>query len=146
MQKVFLVGVAFAIAGIASGCVHDGVSPEVMANYQRELAACSELKGTAVAQAKCVNYVVDRYVQTNVNRDLLSLEEADRLALSEQIDAGKLTRAQADLQFAQMRTQLTSEAERRANNSAIATAAMMSSMPQTCNSYGNGAGVTTNCF
>jgi hypothetical protein len=142
MRAICVLAAAFALAG----CVPDAPTPEMAASFEKDKAACGALN-TAVARAKCFNGVVDRYVRPTVrDQDLLTLEEADRLALAEQVDAGKLSVAQADLQLAQMRTQIFSEVQRRTNNADLASAASMSAMPTTCHSYDNGAGLTTACY
>jgi hypothetical protein len=72
------------------------------------------------------------------DQDLLTLFQAYRLALDEQLDAGKITMTQANLQLAQMQTKITSEAQRRANNAEMAAAATMAATPgpTTCDTYG----------
>ena len=81
--------------------------------------------------------------------DLFDESWATVAVLAEQLDAKKITRAQADLQLAQMRSQITSEEQRRnlANRSvaaqeSAAAAAWISTGPVTCNRVGN----TTTCF
>ena len=139
--------IAFILAALTlAGCAPDGPSPEMVASFEKERAACGALK-PEVAYARCFNGVLDRYVRpTARDQDLLTLEEADRLALAEQVDAGKLSAAQANLQLAQMRSQIFSEVQRRSNNADMAAAATMAAMPTTCHTYDNGAGLTTNCY
>jgi hypothetical protein len=133
------------IALALAGCVDDGPSPEAVASFERDKAACAAFQ-TALARAKCFNGVVDRYVRPTVrDQDLLTLEEAERVSLAEKVDAGKMTEAEADLQLAQARSGIFSELQRRSNNTDIAAAAIMP-LPTTCHSYDNGAGLTTNCY
>jgi hypothetical protein len=144
MGKAYILAVALALAA----CADEGPSPEAVANFEKDKAACGALH-TAVARARCFDGVVDRYVRPTVrDQDLLTLEEAERVALAEKVDAGKMTQAEADLQLAQARTGIFSEVQRRSNNANIAAAATMATMPlpTTCHSYDNGAGLTTSCY
>jgi hypothetical protein len=65
--------------------------------------------------------------------------------LAEKVDAGAMTPAEAALKLAQMKTEVISEDERRSNNAAMVSAATMAGST-TCNTYGYGYGVTTNCY
>jgi hypothetical protein len=140
--------IAAVMAAIAlEGCAPTGPSPAAVA-YNSEWATCEAIKG-AVARITCENSAIDRYVRPHsTNQDLITLDEAQRLALAEKLDAGTITVAEADLQYAQSHSANVSEAQRRANNAEIAGAATMGAMPlpETCHSYGNGVGLTTTCY
>src|ERR1700743_1429277 len=76
--------------------------------------------------------------------DLFDQSWAASAVIAENLEAKKITRAQADLQIAQMRSQIMDEAQRRdlANRSvaaqeSAAAAAWMASAPVTCNHVGN---------
>jgi hypothetical protein len=75
----------------------------------------------------------------------LDLYHAERAALAEKVDAGAMTPAEAALKLAQMKTEVISKDQRRSNNAAMAAAATMAGST-TCKTYGNGYGVTTNCY
>lgn len=81
--------------------------------------------------------------------DLFDQSWATVAVVAEQLQTKKITRAEADLQIAQMRSQITAEEQRRnlANRSVAAqessaAAAWSASGPVTCNRVGN----TTTCF
>ncbi len=141
--------VSCLLAALAlAGCSEQGLSPEAVANFEKERAGCAAL-GTAVARARCYNGVLERYYRPTVrDQDLFALERAERVAVAEKVDAGKMTPAEADLQMAQVRSEVSSEAQRRSNNADIAAAATMAAMPlpTTCQTYNNGAGLTTSCY
>lgn len=81
--------------------------------------------------------------------DLFDQSWATSAVVAEQLEAKKITRAQADLQMAQTRSQITAEEQRRnlANRSvaaqeSAASAAWAATGPVTCNRIGT----TTTCF
>ena len=81
--------------------------------------------------------------------DLFDQSWATVAVLAEQLQAKKITRAEADLQLAQLNSQITADEQRRnlANRSvaaeeSAAAAAWSASGPVTCNRIGN----TTTCF
>lgn len=107
----------------------------------------------AIARAKCLNAADQTFAPFTPAADLISLRMAKRLELSERRAAGKITFAQASLEFAELNSSITTEAQRRqnANMSAAAqrqsaAAATMSainaSSPRTCTRYGN----SVTCF
>jgi len=80
----------------------------------RSKRMAGELK-TYVASAECANPIImAAYQQAGYPyMDLISLMTAKRLELSEEIDQGKLTVAQAQLKFAQFKVGLDDEERQR---------------------------------
>jgi hypothetical protein len=142
MRIALILAVGLALAG----CVHNNeLSPEAKANMAQAREACT-LEKPAVAKANCLNAVDNEYLLPHLRTtDLLDLYHAERVALAEKADAGAMTPAEAELKLAQMKTEIISEAQRRSNNATMAAAASMAGST-TCNTYGYGYGVTTNCY
>jgi hypothetical protein len=141
MRIALILAVGLALAG----CVNNQLSPEAKANMAQAREACAVEK-SAVAKANCLNAVDNEYIRPRLRTtDLLDLYQAERAALAEKVDAGAMTPAEAALKLAQMKTEIISEDQRRSNNAAMAAAATMAGST-TCNTYGNGYGVTTNCY
>ncbi len=132
--------VVFAAAGLAGCMPLAGPSPEALANLKQERAACHDKFARQVPRAQCVNQAIDKAYGPDFHyRDLVELNEAQRLALAEQIDAGKITPAEGEAAMAKMTVEINSEAQRRATNAAMAIEA---SRPVSCYSYGS----VTNCY
>jgi hypothetical protein len=131
---------------------------------QEQMAAANTAKDQGIAACKAQypdenkDYVVRNkcgYEAAKIIRpfvtypDLFDQSWAASAVLAEELEAKKITRAQADLQMAQTRSQIIAEEQRRnlANRSvaaqeSAASAAWMASGPVTCNRVGN----TTTCF
>jgi hypothetical protein len=131
--------IAIATAALAlAGCAPQGPSPEALASY----AACDRLK-TAVAEANCKSAVEDSsgWPSSMRDRDLLTLVQAGRLSLAQKVDAGSLSRADANLQIARLKSEAISESVHRGAEIAAAMPA-----PTSCSSVSTGSVITTNCF
>lgn len=94
--------------------------------HNEDFAACrarfSQSNKDAVARATCFNEADKKYAPTTRYPDLTALVIAKRTELAERQAAGKITRAQFELELQQLVTQLVSEEQRR-NNEANAVAA-----------------------
>jgi hypothetical protein len=127
--------VAALLALGLAGCAPRGPSPEVVAAEHHDYDACAPLK-THVERAKCRNAVAAKYIGTS---DLLSVLATERVALAEQQDAGKMTQAEADAEFAKVFASVNTQDEQR-------RAAIAASMPVSCTSTGGGGVVSTMCY
>jgi hypothetical protein len=67
------------------------------------------------ALARCLNDVAARYWTDTANRDLLDLYAAKRLAISTQMDEGKVTEEEGQLAIAQAATDTTTAHQQRVN-------------------------------
>ena len=61
--------------------------------------------------------------------DLEELQDAEQLKLAEEVDAGKISPADARIQAAQIHTQVTSESEGRRHQRAMDAAAILAATP-----------------
>lgn len=136
---------AVAVIALAlSGCVSARMQ-QVGEEVDAEKAICRAQNFTKKVQlSQCLNNAEQRFAGVYPYPDLLQLRAATRLALSERQDRGEITQAQAELEFAQVITQITAQEQSRATNAQMADAATRMSMPRrtTCNRYGN----TVTCF
>lgn len=140
MKSLVVVGVALALGGCLAARMEQ-VGQEVDADK----AICRAQNFTKKVQlSQCLNNAEQRFVGVYPYPDLLQLRAATRLALSEKQDRGEISQAQAELEFAQVITQITAQEQSRAANAQMANAATMMAMPRrtTCTRYGN----TVTCF
>jgi hypothetical protein len=84
--------------------------------------AAGEFK-TRVQFAKCVNEAEQRFMGPSVPGDLLAIRIATRTVLFEKLDRKEITQAQAELEFAQMQSQLSNEEQQRNNATSAARTA-----------------------
>lgn len=116
---------------IITAVLLSGCAAQQQARLRNEVvqarAACADQWGetpaTIVQRANCFNDVSERLVAPHSpNPDLLRLDEAARSALAEKVAKGEMSFAEAKLRMAQVEAQLTSEAQRRSAERAIANA------------------------
>ena len=111
---------------------------------------CNRLR-TSVAQTRCLVAMGNRYIRPTINKnqlDLYDLGAATKLALAEKVDAGQMTRAEADLEMAQTLSHIASEGQQRDTNSTIAWAAWKSQLPrvQSCQAVGSSYSAMVTCL
>jgi hypothetical protein len=103
----------FALAG----CVDTAEQARATAAAQAE-AQCNKL-AKAVAWAKCK----DQFV--TYPDDLIQLYQAERMSIAEKVDAGSMTRADANVRLAQLWSQIMTEHQRGAAQATAAEAAVL---------------------
>ena len=144
---------AVAFACLAAGCVSD-----------EEVAAANKAKADQLERMDVnIKATCHSYLECNTKHyeAIVSvygpmppdLEEMWRryLAVYEQVDNHKISLTEANAQVAMIKNEIDARRQQQANNEAIATAALMSSMPMpsapvTCNSFGVGFTATTTCY
>jgi hypothetical protein len=85
---------------------------------------------TYLARQRCLNDAVTIALPTLPNQDLVSAYLADRVAIGEQVQAGKMTVAQGDAAIAEKRSWMISEDQNRRNAATSAAAAQQSAAAQ----------------
>jgi hypothetical protein len=128
---VKIVATAALLAVALGGCAPAGPSPEQIAAAQSDLKACDPLP-THVERARCRNGVFAKYGN---HGDLANVIATERVALAEKQDAGTMTQAEADAEFARVFASVNTEDQQR-------RAAILASMPVSCTSVG----ATTTCY
>lgn len=140
MKTVIVIGLAAALTGCVSAR-----QAEVRQKVEAGRVECSAQNfKTKTELARCINEA-ERLIGTVYHHpDLLNLRMASRLAIAERQDRGELTQAQADLEFAKLGAEITSQEQGRNNSAQMAAAASAMATPRmtTCNRYGN----TVTCF
>lgn len=151
-----------ALAAIAlAGCVNNA---EIDQKISAGRASCNarfdagELKTTR-ARSECLNDVERASIPPNLFTDLHAYRQALRISLAEKVDAGVMTDADAQLEFARINSDLTSEfirrqqvdasvaAQRAAAVSQILSATRPTPSPSiNCTSVRTGVFVNTNCY
>jgi dTDP-4-amino-4,6-dideoxygalactose transaminase len=104
----------------------------------------SGLLPTATAAEKCANPKIDSIFIAAGSRDLDVIEAylAKREAIAARLDHKLISAEDAKAEMAVARVEQNSEMERRSNGRAAANAALRSTMPVTCNTFGT----TTTCY
>ncbi|MHB8887145.1 MAG: hypothetical protein ACYC5H_19080 [Methylovirgula sp.] len=133
-----------------SGCVSTGPSPEVVAALKTETAQNTALakahKITFVEAANRNNAAIERAAGnalTNQDRLLMSY----RVALSSEVDAGRMTYEVANYKFLEKKTEIENANEDRRRAALLALSqSLQASAPVHCTSVGGGGIVTTNCY
>jgi hypothetical protein len=103
---------------------------------------------TFAAKARCLNDAEAPLRAYANNPDLFNVRAASRVAFAEKVDAKQMTVADAELEFAKLNAQMTTEEQNRSNNSTAARASMIAataaaSPPSvSCTRFGN----TVNCY
>lgn len=84
-----------------------------------------------VERSRCFNAASEAHI-VPVSRypDLIRLDNANRLAFAEKVQAGQMTQAEAEQAVLQARSQLTSEEQRRDSSNQIANAQMQAANAQ----------------
>jgi hypothetical protein len=159
MRKFHLVSLC-VIASMLGGCgmIARHERQEAMAKAQADVQAanaqCDEQfppghPEHAVARAKCGMDAARPLRQFATSPDLFDNFWAHRVLIAEKVQAGKLTVAEANVQIADLQTQLTNQDQQRnlANRSVgaqetAANAAYRSTMPVSCTRTAN----TTTCY
>jgi hypothetical protein len=95
------------------------------------MKACDPLP-TRVERARCRNGVFAKYGN---HGDLANVIATERVALAEKQDAGTMTQAEADAEFARVFASVNTEDQQR-------RAAILASVPVSCTSVG----ATTTCY
>ncbi|WP_188408305.1 hypothetical protein [Agaricicola taiwanensis] len=113
-----LIVSAFAVSLIGGGCTTtaDGTQTrQLFALADQKQAVCDAQRfDTARARATCANSADEAAIAAyGGDADLIRAKTAARMAIAEQVDRGRLTRTQAQAQFAQVTSRLTSELHRR---------------------------------
>lgn len=154
---ILLLAIVLSSCGLAARREQQERLAAAMAEHKASSDACvarfSESNADALARAKCLNDSDAAYKITTRFPDLIDLRMAKRMELAERQSAGKITRAQAMLEMAELQSSLTTEEQRRMNSNQsvaaqqqAATAATIgafnSGRPRTCTTFGN----TTNCY
>jgi hypothetical protein len=116
-----LVMIAFSSAacGLVARQEHQARVKATIEEAKSDTAFCkihfTEDNRDAIARAKCFNDADAKFATVVSFPDLINLRIAKRAELAEQQSAGKMTRAQAMLEFAQTNTQIETEFQRRSN-------------------------------
>jgi hypothetical protein len=93
-----LIRIATFVAACAlAGCAETGPTPQTAA-AQSDLKACDGLS-THVRRARCRNAV---YIKHGNHGAVWNIIAAERVALAEKVDAGTLTQAEAEAEFARV--------------------------------------------
>lgn len=128
-----------ALAGCATGSSKIDIAT---AQAQQEKSHCPTNKGRT-AQANCLNEIDRRLLRPLFTRpDLIDLFTTTRLALAIRVDKGEMRPEEADVQLAQLASQMTSEMERQNLARRSVAAQEAASGPVTCTQSGS----TTICF
>ena len=115
-MKIGACGAIVACAFALGGCVDTTAELQARAQAQAQAEAqCNKLT-KAVAWAKCEDQLV-----TSPD-DLMHLYQAERMSIAEKVDAGSVTRTDANARLAQLGSQITSERQRRAAQATAAAA------------------------
>lgn len=130
MRNVLITAAILALP--LAGCA-PSPSPELIATAQAEEKACDPLP-THVERARCRNAVYAKY---GAHGDLANVIATERVALAERQDAGTLTQAGAEAEFAKVVAAENSEQRRR-------TDAAWAAMPRAVTCTPNG--VSTICY
>jgi hypothetical protein len=150
------------IVGIIALCLSLGGCGAMAAKQQEErvaqiksqgdgiIADCDgkfpAVKGQFVNRQRCKRPALELYKQLTPYPDLVDQEIAMRMAVSEKLDTGKMTMAEAELATAQSHSLIMSEEQRRNLSSrsveAQESVAAASWRGVSCNKIGN----TVNCF
>jgi hypothetical protein len=150
-KKLFLALSCLALAGCGLGKQaefarnRDAAKAEVAAAIE---ACKAKPLPTLSAKARCLNEAEAPLRAYGHNPDLFNVRAASRVALAEKVDAKQMSVADAELEFAKLNAQMTTEEQNRANSSTAARASMIAataaaSPPSvSCTRFGN----TVNCY
>jgi hypothetical protein len=146
---------AFSLAGCALTAQQErqakisATTEEAKSDFAYCSVGFSEADHDAIARAKCLNAADEKLRTVVAYPDLINLRIAKRAELAERQSTGKITRAQAVLEFAQTNTQIETEFQRRATadrsvraQETAAGAAVAATLPTTCTRIGN----SVTCF
>lgn len=147
----------FAVCVLTSGCMTAAQKREEAARQTQQMLTDSidECKREspnevtqAIARATCVNQSME-LIRPYMPNDLLDQENASRLAVAEKVQTKKITVIEANMQLAQIHSQLVGEVERRSLANRAVSAAESSaraqwaaSGPVSCTKIGN----TVSCY
>jgi hypothetical protein len=142
--------VALCGALTVGACVTAGLTPEQLAmraEFRQVVQDCQAKFALHVPRARCVNDADDKYMRPTYRYgDLLDVLEAERVAIATKIDAGQLSQADGQLEFAKARSELVSSEKARQNQEQMIqlqqAAVINSSLPVVCNTFG----ATTSCY
>jgi RecB family exonuclease len=132
-----VVGVVLSLLVLAGCANHEKAKADRAAAQQ----SCRAMPEWSVARAHCFN-AAQRTYMTAIEypySDLVRLAETKRVVIAEQVEAGKLTKAEADAAWADVRMTVNSEADRRDGRRSV-------NAPVTCTTTGVGAFATTSCW
>jgi hypothetical protein len=107
--------IAAAILALPLAACAPTLSPEQIATAQSDMKACDPLP-TRVERARCRNAVYAKY---GAHGDLADVIATSRVAIAEKQDAGKMTQAEAEAEFAKVVAAENSE-QRQRNDAAWA--------------------------
>ena len=122
------LAIATLVALGTAGCLGDGREAKINAAVAevkvaeadcRERHKARQIK-TNVGLAQCINEAENRIAgyMMEGRRDLFAVVQAARVALAEKVDHKKLTQAEADFEFAKIKSGAASDNNQRANRRA----------------------------
>jgi hypothetical protein len=147
MKRILILACAFSLAScVSTGPSREQVSAAYAANNEANQQCRAQFK-LRVPLTSCMNEAANRLVRPYYPfPDLFDVLLATRMSLAEKQDAGQITEADAQLEFAKVNSQLLSEGNRRIDqqrmNQLQSEALVRSSIPITCTTFGN----MTNCY
>lgn len=144
MRVWFLLPLFAGLAGcgVVAANQRAEANAKARADFSAAVEACNQQftdrTRQAIARAQCINAAQTTHLQPTVPYpDLLLQINATRMATAEQVQAGRMTVAQADLQLAQVVSQVVSEDQRRGLANRAVAAQEAANAPVFCNRVGN---------
>lgn len=154
---------------IAAACLLSGCAAQQMAHRQavaaQGVAQCrAEIPSVMGNHVRLIQCFIDADTRAGFTGPLQQMLNATRLELAEKMDAGKMTQAAANAQFAQIKYQAIQEEEAERSQRSQAAAAILMGMPRAqpyqlpvyqtpqrsmtnCMSTGVGSGmISTSCY
>jgi len=150
---VGLLSISLSGCGLAARKEQQERAAALQNQFKEAIAGCNQRFPPNTSRqrerARCINEAMNLYRGSLPYPDLLDQEMAARSAIAEQVDTGKMTLAQGDLEFSRVHSNLVAEEQRRALSGravsaqeSAAAAAWRASNPVTCTRSGN----STTCF
>ena len=145
-DSMLRAGILLLVGVMLAGCQTTGGGDKAAQRAAHDECVAKYPKPRYVAQVKCMNAADEQFGGTPPYADLDTVRKLKRVELAERLEAGKITEAQVQLEFAQTMSSIIAEVNRR-NNGARSVAAQESmaaaaSKPVTCTRIGG----VTNCF
>lgn len=116
--------------GLAQQAQLEQLHQQSQASLQADLSACKSrypglVKGQAADSLRCSNAAYERNAQAlpGNNKDLISLAGAKSVAAAERFDNGQITKAELDVELAQIYTEFSSGSQNRTHQMIAAESA-----------------------
>ncbi len=122
------------IVGLISGCMTAGgltsdQTAELKSIHDENTALVNAHKITHVEAATKLNDALENMLGARLTQDD-RLNMSYRMLLASQIDAGTITQEEANFKFEERKSEILAQEQQQRTNNALATAAILSSMPQ----------------